>query len=33
MTEIGGEACAMGYTYLVTETGAEKFSKIDLALS
>jgi Xaa-Pro dipeptidase len=31
MTEIGGDACGMGYTYLITDTGAEKFSKVDLA--
>jgi Xaa-Pro aminopeptidase len=27
----GSDACGMGYTYLITETGAERFSKIDLA--
>jgi len=31
MTEIGGDACGMGYTYLITDTGAERFSKVDLA--
>jgi len=31
MAEICGDACGMGYTYLITDTGAEKFSKIDLA--
>lgn len=31
MNEIGGDACGMGYTYLITETGAERLSKIDLA--
>lgn len=30
MTEIGGDACGMGYTYLITTKRAEKFSKIDL---
>ncbi len=29
--EFGGEGCGMGYTYLITETGAEQLSKIDLA--
>ncbi len=33
MTELGGDACGMGYTYLITETGAERFSKIELAAS
>jgi Xaa-Pro aminopeptidase len=33
MTEFGGEACGMGYTYLITETGAERFSKIDLSVT
>ena len=31
MTEFGGDACGMGYTYLITGEGAEKLSKIDLA--
>lgn len=31
MTEIGGDACGMGYTYLITDTAAEKLSKVDLA--
>jgi Xaa-Pro aminopeptidase len=31
MTEIGGDACGMGYTYLITDTGAERLSKVDLA--
>ncbi len=31
MTEIGGDACGMGYTYLITDTGAERFSKVELA--
>ncbi len=31
MQEIGGDACGMGYTYLITDTGAERLSKIDLA--
>jgi hypothetical protein len=30
MTKPGGDACGMGYTYLITDTGAEKFSKVDL---
>lgn len=30
MTEPGGDACGMGYTYLITDTGAERFSKVDL---
>jgi Xaa-Pro aminopeptidase len=32
MTEIGGEGCGMGYTYLITETGAERFSRVELGL-
>ena len=32
MTEIGGDACGMGYTYLITDEGAERFSKVDLAM-
>lgn len=31
MNRLGGDGCGMGYTYLITETGAEKLSKIDLA--
>jgi Xaa-Pro dipeptidase len=31
MLEFGSDACGMGYTYLITDTGAERFSKIDLA--
>ena len=31
LKEMGGDGCGMGYTYLITETGAERLSKIDLA--
>jgi Xaa-Pro aminopeptidase len=31
MQEIGGDACGLGYTYLITDAGPEKLSKIDLA--
>jgi Xaa-Pro aminopeptidase/Xaa-Pro dipeptidase len=31
MREIGGDGCGMGYTYLITDDGAERLSKIDLA--
>jgi Xaa-Pro aminopeptidase len=31
MQEIGGDACGMGYTYLITDDGAERLSKINLA--
>ena len=31
MLEMGGDACGMGYTYLITDTGAKRLSKIDLA--
>lgn len=31
MTEMGGDACGMGYTYLITDKGAERLSKMDLA--
>jgi Xaa-Pro dipeptidase len=31
MKEVGGDACGMGYTYIITDDGAEKLSKIDLA--
>ncbi len=30
MTQPGGDACGMGYTYLITGTGAERFSRVDL---
>jgi len=30
MTQPGGDACGMGYTYLITDTGAERFSRVDL---
>jgi Xaa-Pro aminopeptidase len=30
MQEIGGDGCGMGYTYLITDNGAERLSKIDL---
>jgi len=30
MTELGGDACGMGYTYLITTDGPERFSQIDL---
>ena len=30
MTEIGGDACGMGYTYLITPDGPERFSRVDL---
>ena len=30
LRELGGEGVGMGYTYLITETGAEKLSKFDL---
>jgi Xaa-Pro aminopeptidase len=30
MTEIGSDACGLGYTYLITDKGAEKFSRVDL---
>jgi Xaa-Pro aminopeptidase/Xaa-Pro dipeptidase len=30
MTKPGGDACGMGYTYLITDTGAERFNKVDL---
>jgi Xaa-Pro aminopeptidase len=29
--ELGGDGCGMGYTYLITEAGCERLSKIDLA--
>jgi Xaa-Pro aminopeptidase len=31
MQEMGGDACGMGYTYLITDKGAERLSKINLA--
>jgi Xaa-Pro aminopeptidase len=31
MLELGSDGCGMGYTYLVTDTGAERLSKINLA--
>jgi hypothetical protein len=31
MVKIGGDGVGMGYSYLITETGAEKLSRIDLA--
>jgi Xaa-Pro aminopeptidase len=31
LKEMGGDGCGMGYTYLITDTGWEKLSKIDLA--
>jgi Xaa-Pro aminopeptidase len=31
MVKIGGDGVGMGYTYLITDSGAEKLSKIDLA--
>jgi Xaa-Pro aminopeptidase len=31
MVKPGGDGVGMGYTYLITETGYERFSKIDLA--
>lgn len=31
LSEFGGDGCGMGYTYLITDTGVERFSKIDLA--
>jgi len=31
LKEAGGDGCGMGYTYLITDTGWEKLSKIDLA--
>jgi Xaa-Pro aminopeptidase len=31
MTRLGGDGVGMGYTYLITDTGSEKLSKIDLA--
>ena len=31
MSEVGGDACGMGYTYIITDDGFEKLSSIDLA--
>jgi Xaa-Pro aminopeptidase len=31
MKEINGDGCGMGYTYLITDKGAERLSKVDLA--
>ena len=31
MMKFGGDGCGMGYTYLITETGAERLSGVDLA--
>jgi len=31
LLEIGGDGCGMGYTYVITDNGAERLSKIDLA--
>jgi Xaa-Pro aminopeptidase len=31
LNEMGGDGCGMGYTYLITDTGWERLSKIDLA--
>jgi Xaa-Pro aminopeptidase len=31
MIKLGGDGVGMGYTYLITKTGFERFSKIDLA--
>jgi Xaa-Pro aminopeptidase len=31
IAEFGGEGCGMGYTYIITGTGAEQLSQIDLA--
>ena len=31
MSEIGGDGCGMGYTYIITDEGAERLSKVDLA--
>jgi Xaa-Pro aminopeptidase len=30
MTKMGGDACGIGYTYLITDKGAERFSKVEL---
>ncbi len=31
MTELGEDACGMGYTYLITSEGPERFSRVDLS--
>jgi Xaa-Pro aminopeptidase len=31
LAKFGKEGCSMGYTYLITETGAERWSEGDLA--
>ena len=31
MTELGGDACGMGYTYLITSDGPERLSRVDLS--
>jgi Xaa-Pro aminopeptidase len=31
LKELGADGCGMGYTYLITDTGWEKFSAINLA--
>ncbi len=31
MTKLGGDGVGMGYSYLITDTGAERLSKVDLA--
>jgi Xaa-Pro aminopeptidase len=31
MSEVNGDGCGMGYTYLITQKGAERLSKVDLA--
>jgi Xaa-Pro aminopeptidase len=31
MVKVGGDGCGMGYTYIITDSGAERLSKIDLA--
>jgi aminopeptidase len=31
LLEVGGDGIGMGYTYLITDTGAEKLNTVDLA--
>ncbi|MFC1533392.1 M24 family metallopeptidase [Thermodesulfobacteriota bacterium] len=31
LQEMGGDGCGMGYTYLITDRGADRLSKVDLA--
>jgi hypothetical protein len=31
MIKVGGDGVGMGYTYLITDTGADRLSKRDLA--